>query len=104
MTVHLAQILRLVFEHGRTAVFGSVIIAMLWVGIGLKYVGGLSEGRLAAERTNQNFAMVFEENVLRSIGEIDKALLYLRRTIETRKDTTDFHTIVSSADVLSEII
>ena len=29
--------------------------------------------------------MLFEENVLRSIGEIDKALLYLRRTVETRK-------------------
>src|SRR5262245_5103789 len=48
--------------------------------------------------------MVFEENVLRSIGEIDKALLYLRRSIETRKETTDFHTIVNTADVLSEII
>ena len=42
--------------------------------------------------------------MLRSIGEIDKSLLYLRRTIETRQDTADFHTIVSTADVLSEII
>jgi hypothetical protein len=48
--------------------------------------------------------MVFEENVLRSIGEIDKALLYLRRSIETRKDSTDFNTIVNTTDVLSEII
>ena len=42
--------------------------------------------------------------MLRSIGEIDKALLYLRRSIETRKDTTDFTTIVDTTDVLSEII
>ena len=28
----------------------------------------------------------------------------LRRTVETRKETADFHTIVSTADVLSEII
>jgi len=57
-----------------------------------------------AERGNHNFAMVFEENVLRSIGEIDKALLYLRRSIETRKDSTDFATIANTTDVLSEII
>jgi hypothetical protein len=48
--------------------------------------------------------MVFEENVLRSIGEIDKALLYLRRSIETRKDSTGFNTIANTTDVLSEII
>jgi diguanylate cyclase (GGDEF)-like protein len=48
--------------------------------------------------------MVFEENALRSIGEIDKALLYLRRSIETRKDSVDFSTIVDTTDVLSEII
>jgi hypothetical protein len=48
--------------------------------------------------------MVFEENVLRSIGEIDKALLYLRRSIETRKGSTDFSAIANTTDVLSEII
>jgi len=48
--------------------------------------------------------MVLEENVLRSIGEIDKALLYLRRSIETRKASTDYSTIVNTTDVLSDII
>ena len=81
-----------------------VIIAMLWTGIGLKYVEDADGDLRSAERANKNFAMVFEENVLRSIGEIDKALLYLRRSVETRKDTTDFTTIVSTTDVLSEII
>ncbi|WP_246164135.1 bifunctional diguanylate cyclase/phosphodiesterase [Blastochloris sulfoviridis] len=80
------------------------LIVMLWVGIFLKYSDDLRSDLREAVRTNENFSMVFEENVLRSIGEIDKALLYLRRTIETRKDTTDFHTIVSTTDVLSEII
>src|SRR4029077_7593527 len=42
--------------------------------------------------------------VLRSIGEIDKALLYLRRSIETRKDSADYTTIVNTTDLLSEII
>src|SRR5262245_18937157 len=77
---------------------------MLWAGVILKYVDDVQNDRRDAERANKNFAMVFEENVLRSIGEIDKALLFLRRTIESRKDTVDFATIANTTDVLSEII
>src|ERR1700719_2322485 len=77
---------------------------MLWAGIALKYSEDVQADQGEAERTNHNFAMVFEENVLRSIGEIDKSLLYLRRSIETRKDSVDFGTIVNTTDVLSEII
>src|SRR5262245_60294090 len=104
MKLNLAQLPKLIAERRSTAIFGVVIIAMLWSGICFKYIQDLRGDEREAERTNRNFAMVFEENVLRSIGEIDKSLLYLRRIIETRQDTTDFHTIVSSADLLSEII
>ncbi len=104
MKLHLAQLPRLIAERRSTAIFGVVIIAMLWGGICFKYIQDIRSDEREAERTNRNFAMVFEENVLRSIGEIDKSLLYLRRTIETRQDTADFHTIVNTADLLSEII
>ena len=104
MKLHLAQLPRLIAERRSSAMFGVVIIAMLWGGICFKYFQDVRGDEREAERTNRNFAMVFEENVLRSIGEIDKSLLYLRRTIETRQDTTDFHTIVNTADLLSEII
>ncbi|MPZ40728.1 MAG: EAL domain-containing protein [Rhizobiales bacterium] len=104
MKLQLAQIPKLLAERRSTAVFGVVIIAMLWSGICFKYIQDIRGDAREAERTNRNFAMVFEENVLRSIGEIDKSLLYLRRIIETRQGTTDLHTIVSSADLLSEII
>src|SRR5438270_12172709 len=77
---------------------------MIWAGVMLKYIDDLHGDLREAERTNVNFATVFEENVLRSIGEIDKALLYLRRTIETRKGSADYSTIANTADVLSEII
>jgi diguanylate cyclase (GGDEF)-like protein len=95
---------RLIAERRSTAVLGLVIIAMLWAAIVLKYVGDTHDDRVAAERMTQNFAMVFEENVLRTIGEIDKALLYMRRTIETRRAKVDLNTIVQTTDVLSEII
>ncbi|MFD2181902.1 EAL domain-containing protein [Rhodoplanes azumiensis] len=104
MTLPILQLPKLIAERRSSAIFGVVIIAMLWAGIAWKYYEGVRVDEREAERTNQNFAMVFEENVLRSIGEIDKALLYMRRSIETRKDSTDFHTIVATTDVLSEII
>jgi diguanylate cyclase (GGDEF)-like protein len=104
MRFHLAKLPRLIAERRGSVILGMVVIAMLWTGIGLKYVEDADSDLRSAERANKNFAMVFEENVLRSIGEIDKALLYLRRSVETRKDTTDFTTIVSTTDVLSEII
>ncbi|MFL9828259.1 PAS-domain containing protein, partial [Rhodoplanes sp. SY1] len=104
MTLPILQLPKLIAERRSSAILGVVIIAMLWAGIAWKYYEGVRADEREAERTNQNFAMVFEENVLRSIGEIDKALLYMRRSIETRKDSTDYHTIVATTDVLSEII
>src|SRR5262249_36640751 len=98
------QLPKLIAERRSSAILGMVIIAMLWAGVALKYAGDVEEDRREAERANRNFAMVFEENVLRSIGEIDKALLYLRRSIETRQGSTDFGTIANTTDVLSEII
>jgi diguanylate cyclase (GGDEF)-like protein len=94
----------LIAERRSSAILGVVIIAMLWAVVALKYSEDVQADGKEAERTNRNFAMVFEENVLRSIGEIDKALLYLRRTVETRKASANYHAIVQSADVLSDII
>jgi|SRR5215831_2464852 len=104
MKLHIFQLPKLIVQRRSTAILGTIIIVMLWAGVLLKYAEDVERDRREAERLNSNFAMLFEENVLRSIGEIDKALLYLRRSIETRKDTTDLGTIVNTTDVLSEII
>src|SRR6187455_1010105 len=101
MNFHVLRLPKLIAERRSSAIFGVLIIAMLWAGILFKYSEDVGADLREAERSNQNFAMVFEENVLRSIGEIDKALLYLRRSIETRSDTTDFGTIANTTDVLS---
>ena len=101
MKLHLAKLPRLIIERRGSVILGVVIIAMLWTGIALKYLEDADADMRAAERANKNFAMVFEENVLRSLGEIDKALLYMRRSIENRKDSTDYATIVNTTDVLS---
>jgi diguanylate cyclase (GGDEF)-like protein len=104
MNLHVRQLPKLLAERRSSAFFGVAIIVMIWTAVIVKYSEDVQGDQREAERANHNFAMVFEENVLRTIGEIDKALLYLRRSIETRKDSVDFNTIVGTTDVLSEII
>src|SRR5712671_7847514 len=104
MNLHIAKLPKLISQRRSSAIFGVVIIVMLWSGLALKYFDNVQTDQHEAERSNQNFTLVFEENVLRSIGEIDKALLYLRRIVETRNEPTNFYNIVQSADILSDII
>src|SRR5438045_1767120 len=95
---------KLIAERRGSAVFGIVIIAMMWGGVAAKHFEDLRTDVRDAHRDAQNFALVFEENVLRSIGEIDKALLYLRRSVETRRSSVSFGAIANTTDVLSDII
>ena len=104
MNLHILKLPKLIAQRRSTAILGMTIIVMLWAGIFMKYAESTGNDRREAERTNHNFAMLFEENVLRSIGEIDKALLYLRRTVETRRGAADYYGFVQPSDVLSEII
>jgi diguanylate cyclase (GGDEF)-like protein len=102
--LQIVQLPKLIVERRSSAILAAIMIAMLWAGISVKYAGDVGADRRDAVRINQNFSMVFEENVLRSIGEIDKALLYLRKSIENRAPGTDLGTIANTTDVLSEII
>jgi diguanylate cyclase (GGDEF)-like protein len=104
MNLHLLQLPKLIAERRSSAIFGIVIIVMLWTGVFLKYSQDARSDLSDAERTNQSFAMAFEENVLRSIDELDNMLLYLRRNIEARKDTTDYNKILDSTDIPSDIV
>ena len=104
INLHLARLPKLVVERKSSAIFGVTIILMLWCGVLLKYAEDVHSDLRNGERTISNYAMVFEENVLRSIGEVDETLLYLRRNVEARKVSTDYNTIVHTTDVSSDII
>jgi len=104
MHLHLLQLPRLIAERRSSAIFGVVIIVMLWTGVFLKYTQDMHGDLSDAERTGQSFAMVFEENVLRSIDELDNMLFYLRRNIEARGPTTDYNTVLHSTDIPGDII
>jgi diguanylate cyclase (GGDEF)-like protein len=104
MTLHLTNIPKLLVQRSGSALMGMIIIAMLWGAVAISYTSDVKQDYRDIERRNQNYAMIFEENVLRSIGEIDKALLYLRKSVEDAKGHVDYQTIVNSTAVLSEII
>jgi diguanylate cyclase (GGDEF)-like protein len=104
MKLHVVDIPRLALQRRASAILGMIIVVLLWTGVFLTYRGDVQQDYRDVERRNQNYSLMFEENVLRSIGEIDKSLLYLRRTVEGTRDTKDYQTIVQSTDVLSEII
>jgi diguanylate cyclase (GGDEF)-like protein len=104
MKLHLLDLPKLIAERRGSAILGLLIIAMLWGGIFLKYAQDSRGDLKDAERTSQSFSMVFEENVLRSIDELDNMLFYLRRNIEARKGTTDYNAILHSTDIPGDIV
>jgi diguanylate cyclase (GGDEF)-like protein len=104
VTLHIAHMPKLIARRSSTAILGTIIIAMLWVGIGVKYFERAHSDQGEAERTNENFAMVFEENVLRTLSELDSALLYMRENVEARKATTDYATILRTTQIPGDLI
>jgi diguanylate cyclase (GGDEF)-like protein len=104
VSLHIAHLPKLIARRSSTAILGTIIIAMLWVGITVKYFERAHTDLTEAERTNENFAMVFEENVLRTLSELDTAILYLRQGVERRKDTIDYQTILDTTHVPGEIV
>jgi diguanylate cyclase (GGDEF)-like protein len=85
-------------------VLGVVMVAMVWLGVALKHVEDRRNDLSNAERSTDNLALMFEENTLRSVGEMDKALLYLRRIIESTQGRPDFGAIVNAREVSSDLI
>ncbi|HUC48516.1 MAG TPA: EAL domain-containing protein [Xanthobacteraceae bacterium] len=104
MNLQLLQLPKLIAERRASAIFGIAVIAMLWGAVLLKFWQD-ERGDLAdAQRTGESFAMVFEENVLRSIDELDIMLSYLRHNVETRKDLANYRNILNSVAMPRDIV
>jgi diguanylate cyclase (GGDEF)-like protein len=104
MNLNLLELPKLIVERRSSAIFGVIIIVMLWAGIFLKYAQDVRSDLKDADRTSQGFTMVFEENVLRSVDELDNVLFYLRRGIEARRGSMDYNEILHSIDIPGDII
>jgi diguanylate cyclase (GGDEF)-like protein len=85
-------------------VLGVAMIAMLWTGIVLKFKDQAAGNYRDAVLNTQNLALLFEENILRTVGEVDKALYFMRRQIGQHPDSADPHRIVSNSDIFNDLI
>ena len=85
-------------------VVGFTAILMLWAAVILTDRISTKDQYFTSVNNLTDDARLFEENMLRSIGEVDKTLFYLRRHIEKNIDLVDYKALVTSADILSEII
>jgi PAS domain S-box-containing protein len=83
---------------------GAVVIFALWIGIALKHLENRRIDFDGAKRDLQNFSLLLEDSVLRSIEELDKALLYLRNSIQKTGNAIDYNKIVGTSDILSSLI
>jgi diguanylate cyclase (GGDEF)-like protein len=104
MNLRLLQLPRMIAERRSSAIFGVAVIAMLWGAVFLKFWQDERTDLVDAERTSESFAMVFEENVLRSIDELDNMLSYLRHNIELRKDPANYRNILNTVDMPRDIV
>ena len=93
-----------VVKRRGSLVLGLLVIAMLWAGVGYKYASDCRDSLVESSRTNESYALVFEESVLRAIGEIDKSLLYMRHTLESTNGAKLYETLADTKDLLSDII
>ena len=105
MKLHVFHIPRLAVQRRGSAFLGLITVGILWAGVALMFHRDLQQDYASVVQRNENYALLFQENVLRSLGELDKTILYVRRRVEALKDTTeDYQRIVDSTDVQSDII
>lgn len=85
-------------------IFGLAIVALLWSGVLVKYRHDVEASYQDELRNGRSLALLFEENVLRSLGEADKAILFLRRQIEAHHGGSDSRQLALSSEIIGELI
>lgn len=83
---------------------GIAMVAVIWTGLALRDYEAASNAYAESRRIQDNIIRLFEENVLRSMKEVDKSVLYMRRVIENNYATADLHSLVASKDIISDTI
>jgi diguanylate cyclase (GGDEF)-like protein len=87
-----------------SVMLGAAMIVMLWAGIVWKYRDQVANDYREAVQNSKNLSLLIEENVLRTIGEVDQTLIHLRRVIEESGGAVDLYPLLTSPQFASEII
>lgn len=83
--------------------FGLALLIGIWWGAAALVGVERSAQRRAIESDTANLSRVFEQNVIRSISEIDKTLLYMRYAHSRSTDATDWSHLIKQAFTSSDI-
>lgn len=83
--------------------FGIATSLLLWIGVFLLIGVERQSNRAAITHDTANLARVVEENVIRSLSEIDKTLLYLRQNSASNPANADWPRLIRQAFTASEI-
>lgn len=81
---------------------GIAAIAILWVSVEGNLAFEHDKTLSAAEKQNANLARVFEENVIRSLSEVDAQLRYLRDMYELDPGRTDVARLAQKGSLSTE--
>lgn len=82
--------------------FGMSLIVLVWTVTVTRIRVESDEALFAAARSTENLSRVFEENVTRTISDIDKSLMLLVSLIQRAGTTADAQELLSQAFVRSE--
>jgi hypothetical protein len=84
------------------AVFGFGLVAVIWIATALQTETEREASRKDIEQDTANLARVFEQNVIRSISEVDQTLKYLRRSYERGGPKADWATLINEEYAASD--
>jgi diguanylate cyclase (GGDEF)-like protein len=84
------------------AVFGFGLVAVIWLAAALQIETERVANRKDIEDDTANLARVFEQNVIRSISEVDQTLRYLRRSYERGGPKADWVALINEEYAASE--
>ena len=74
---------------------GAVVLAIFWLGIWYQVQGEFDAARKGAEQDLTNYSRVFEEHIIRTVRELDKAVLIARKLYLKARQTMPYEEAVS---------
>ena len=83
---------------------GLLAFSLLWTLIVVDHSSRLAGAHGEASTYLRNVGRILEELTARTLGEVDKSLLYLRSTVEPRVVSGDYSNLVGNSDLDSDLI
>ena len=74
---------------------GAVVLAIFWLAIGYQVHGEFEAARNTANQDVTNYSRVFDEHIVRTVRELDKALLIARKLYLKARQSTPYDEAIS---------